>query len=216
VTTIEPRKIRLVMRLREAGISDTRVLSAIERVPREAFVPATFRDQAYEDLALPIGYGQTISRPMVVAAMSQALEIDDRMKVLEIGTGSGYQTAVLAKLCRRVYTIERHADLQREAEAVLRRLRIHNVTALAADGTRGWPEQAPFARILVAAASAEIPRTLASQLAVGGIMVLPLGENGRSQVLARVRRTEEGFVRDDLFDVRFVPLVEDQPVARLA
>ncbi|MSO66162.1 MAG: protein-L-isoaspartate(D-aspartate) O-methyltransferase [Alphaproteobacteria bacterium] len=214
--TVEARKIRLVMRLRKGGISDTRVLAAIERVPRELFVPDTFRDQAYEDLALPIGYGQTISRPMVVAAMSQALDVTDRMTVLEIGTGSGYQTAVLAKLCRRVYTIERHAPLQQGAEALLRRLRIHNVTALASDGTRGWPEQAPFDRILVAAAAAEIPQALANQLAIGGIMVLPVGKTGRAQTLARLRRTEEGFTRDDLFDVRFVPLVDDGTAARLA
>lgn len=214
--TTDARKIRLVMRLRESGISDTRVLSAIERIPRDQFIPPTFRDQAYEDLALPIGYGQTISRPLVVAAMSQALEVTDRMKVLEIGTGSGYQTAVLARLCRRVYTIERHAALQHQAEAVLRRLRLHNITALAGDGTRGWPEQAPFDRILVAAAAADFPQVLADQLAIGGIMVLPLGETGRSQVLARVRRTETGFVRDDLFDVRFVPLIEDSAAARFA
>jgi len=214
--TTEARKIRLVMRLREAGIADTRVLAAIERVPRDLFVPGPFRDQAYEDLALPIGYGQTISRPLVVAAMSQALEVGDRMKVLEIGTGSGYQTAVLAKLCRRVYTIERHADLQRGADAILRRLRIHNVTSLASDGTRGWPEQAPFDRILVTAAAAEFPQALANQLAIGGIMVLPLGETGRAQTMARLRRTEEGFVRDDLFDVRFVPLVDESAAARLA
>ncbi|NBB82944.1 MAG: protein-L-isoaspartate(D-aspartate) O-methyltransferase, partial [Alphaproteobacteria bacterium] len=145
--SLEARKIRLLMKLRRSGVSDHRVLGAIERVPREAFVPDTFLDQAYEDIALPIGLGQTISQPMVVALMTQALEVGDRDKVLEIGTGSGYQAAVLARLCRRLYTIERHRGLYDTAMRRIQELRLHNVTAKLGDGTRGWPEQAPFQRI---------------------------------------------------------------------
>jgi protein-L-isoaspartate(D-aspartate) O-methyltransferase len=203
----EARKIRLIMELRRAGVIDTRVLSAIERVPREMFVPQPFLDQAYENTALPIGQGQTVSQPLVVALMSQALEVGERMKVLEIGTGSGYQAAVLAKLCRRVYTIERHKPLLVEAEARFRTLHIHNITAIAADGTRGWPEQAPFDRILVTAAAAERPQTLIDQLGEGGVMVLPVGSQGGEQVVMRLRK-EGGEVRHEtLFPVRFVPLV---------
>ena len=157
--TVAARKIRLIMRLRRAGISDINVLSAIERIPREAFVPDSFQDQAYEDRTLPIGHGQTLSQPRVVALMTQALEIDRRIKVLEIGTGSGYQAAVLSRLCRRLYTIERHRELQRAAERRFQELRLHNITARLGDGAKGWPEQAPFARIMVTAAAAGIPES---------------------------------------------------------
>ena len=209
---MEARKIRLLMTLRRSGITDTQVLGAIERVPREVFIPATFHDQAYEDMALPIGMGQTISQPMVVARMTQALEVTDRHKVLEIGTGSGYQAAVLAKLCRRLYTIERHKELLDIAVHRLETLRVRNVTALAADGTRGWPEQAPFERILVTAAHGgnEPPVALVDQLAVGGLMVIPMGDEKRKQRVVRYRRTEEGLDREDLWPVRFVPLLPDK------
>lgn len=207
--TIEARKIRLIMQLRGAGVTDTAVLAAIERVPREAFVPPAFHDQAYEDRALPIGLGQTISQPLVVALMTQVLELQSRMRVLEIGTGSGYQAAVLSKLCRRVYTIERHRPLLREAEARFRRLGLHNITTRYGDGTRGWPELAPFERILVTAGSPEIPRDLTDQLAVGGIMVIPLGADRRDQRVVRLRRTESGLEREELWPVRFVPLLPE-------
>jgi protein-L-isoaspartate(D-aspartate) O-methyltransferase len=206
--TVAARKIRLIMRLRRAGISDTNVLSAIERIPREAFVPDSFLDQAYEDRALPIGHGQTLSQPRVVALMTQALEIDRRIKVLEIGTGSGYQAAVLSRLCRRLYTIERHRDLQRAAERRFQELRLHNITARLGDGAKGWPEQAPFARIMVTAAAAGIPESLVDQLAPGGIMVVPVGRPGADQTLLRVTRNEDGFHEQVLGDVRFVPLLE--------
>ncbi len=209
---MEARKIRLLMTLRRSGITDTQVLGAIERVPREVFIPATFHDQAYEDMALPIGMGQTISQPMVVARMTQALEVTDRHKVLEIGTGSGYQAAVLAKLCRRLYTIERHKELLDIAVQRLETLRIRNVTALAADGTKGWPEQAPFERILVTAAhgGVEPPAALVDQLAVGGLMVIPMGDEKRKQRVVRYRRTEDGLDKEDLWPVRFVPLLPDK------
>jgi protein-L-isoaspartate(D-aspartate) O-methyltransferase len=212
--TVEARKIRLLMHLRKSGVVDTDVLSAIERVPREAFLPPAFHDQAYEDMALPIGLGQTISQPLVVALMTQALKVGDRMKVLEIGTGSGYQTAVLARLARRVYTIERHRPLLAEAERRLEQLRIRNVTARHGDGTRGWPEQAPFDRIIVTAAAAGDPPTdLTDQLAVGGLMVVPVAVDRREQRVVRLTRTEAGLQREDLWPVRFVPLVPDLPAA---
>ena len=146
--TLEARKIRLVMELRQQGVTDQAVLSAVERIPREVFIPDSFRDQAYENTALPIGQGQTISQPAVVGYMTQALEIGSRMKVLEIGTGCGYQAAVLSKLCRRVYSIERYRELLRDADKRFTALRIGNVTTQWGDGMKGWPEQAPFDRII--------------------------------------------------------------------
>ncbi|MGE5146919.1 MAG: protein-L-isoaspartate(D-aspartate) O-methyltransferase [Candidatus Eiseniibacteriota bacterium] len=208
--TLAARKVRFVMELRTAGISDTKVLAAMERVARERFVPELFRDQAYDNIALPIGGGQTISQPFVVARMTQALLPDKRLKVLEIGTGSGYQTAVLSKLFRRVYTIERDRELAAEAEARLASLHIRNVTAIAGDGALGWPKQAPFERIIVTAAPREEPKALLDQLAVGGVMVIPLGADKADQVLVRIRRTEAGFERADIGPVRFVPLVSGQ------
>ncbi|HIJ63743.1 MAG TPA: protein-L-isoaspartate(D-aspartate) O-methyltransferase [Rhodospirillaceae bacterium] len=201
------RKIRLIMELRRSGVGDTRVLSAIERVPREMFVPAPFVDQAYENTALPIGQGQTVSQPLVVGLMSQALEVGERMKVLEIGTGSGYQAVVLARLCRRLYTIERHRSLLAEAEERFRALGVNNITSIAGDGSRGWPEQAPFDRILVTAAADRMPKTLFDQLAEGGIMVLPLGAPGSDQEVQRIRKRDGHPVVERLFPVRFVPLV---------
>lgn len=205
--SVAARKIRLVMRLRQAGISDTGVLSAIERIPREAFVPASFQDRAYEDCALPIGQGQTLSQPQVVARMTQALQLDRRLKVLEIGTGSGYQAAILSRLCRRLYTVERHRVLADEAERRFRALRLHNITARVGDGALGWPEQAPFARIIVTAAAAGIPGTLVDQLADGGFMVLPVGRPGAEQVLLRLQRDGDTVREETLGEVRFVPLV---------
>ena len=205
----EPRQIRLIMELRQHGISDAEVLSAIERVPRERFVPEQFRDQAYENTALPIGAGQTISQPLVVALMTPALKLGDRMRVLEIGTGSGYQAAVLSHLCRRVYTIERHKTLLREAEVRFKELGLHNVTAMAGDGMAGWPEQAPFPRILATAAAVEAPPALLDQLEVGGIMVIPLGANASDQKVVRLTKCEDGFERETLWPVRFVPMIGD-------
>ena len=206
------------MQLRRSGVTDTAVLAVIERLPRELFVPRSFLDQAYEDMALPIGSGQTISQPLVVAMMTQALELHDRLKVLEIGTGSGYQAAVLSRLVRRVYTIERHRALLHEAEARFTQLGFHNITTRAGDGTKGWPEQAPFDRILVtAAADGDIPKTLTDQLALGGIMIVPLGNDRRDQRVYRIRRTETGLQREELWPVRFVPLLPEPvavPVAR--
>jgi protein-L-isoaspartate(D-aspartate) O-methyltransferase len=205
------RKVRLVMELRRAGIGDARVLGAIEKTPREAFVPATFADQAYENVALPIGLGQTISQPYVVALMTEKLDIGERDKVLEIGTGSGYQAAILARLGRRIYTVERHRDLLREAERRFAELRLHNIICRFGDGARGWSEQAPFDRIIVTAAAPDVPTALIDDLVPGGVLVVPVGEEHRDQRLLRIRRKESGFATEDLGSVRFVPLVSGLP-----
>jgi protein-L-isoaspartate(D-aspartate) O-methyltransferase len=212
--SLAARKIRLIMALRRSGITDTAVLAAIERIPREDFVPEAFHDQSYEDKALPIGQGQTISQPQIVALMTQALEVTPRHKVLEIGTGSGYQTAVLSRLARRVYTIERHRPLLQEAEQRFAGLRIHNITSIAGDGMKGWPAQSPFDRIIITAAAAELPETLLAQLGVGGIMVLPIGPERGDQELFKLRRTEQGIESEKLCDVRFVPLLPGVPQER--
>jgi protein-L-isoaspartate(D-aspartate) O-methyltransferase len=204
-------KIELLMQLRRRGITDAKVLSAMERVPREMFVAAPFAEQAYEDSALPIECGQTISQPYVVAFMTAALNVGPRMKVLEIGTGSGYQAAVLAHLCRRVYTIERYRTLLREAEARFLALDLHNITSKSGDGSKGWPEQAPFDRIIVTAAAEKMPLALIDQLKIDGSMIIPIGRSTEDQKLYRVRKTEDGFETEELLPVRFVPLVEGVP-----
>jgi protein-L-isoaspartate(D-aspartate) O-methyltransferase len=212
--TLAARKIRMIMELRSSGITDTRVLAAVERVPRELFVPAPFQDRAYENVALPIGHGQTLSRPAVVARMTEALEPDKRLKILEIGTGSGYQTAILAQLCRRVYTIERQRALLAEAERRFAALGLRNITANLGDGSRGWPVQAPLDRIIVAAAVAALPEALLHQLKLGGIMVLPLGGRHGEQRLLQVRRLREGYETKDMGSVRFVPMIVEQSKRR--
>ena len=214
-TLNENRKIRLVMALRTAGIQDTDVLSAIERVPREHFIPDAVSDQAYEDIAVPIGLGQTISQPFVVAKMTEALEVNDLHKVLEIGTGTGYQACVLSKIARRVYTIERHRPLHELAEENFKALNIRNVTTLCGDGMRGWPaihgiDQAPFDRIIVTAAAREKPpEKLIQQLNVGGIMVAPVGESGKQMLKKYKKEAVDTYSVSDIMPVRFVPLLPD-------
>ena len=212
--SLEARKIRLIMELRRNGITDTAVLSAIERIPREVFVPGPFQDQAYENLALPIGRGQTLSQPQVVAAMTQALAPSRRLKILEVGTGSGYQAAVLSRLFRRVYTIERYRELLNEAEQRFARLRLSNITSRAGDGTKGWPEQAPFERIIVTAAAVEVPGGLADQLGEGGVMVVPVGRRNGIQSLLRLVRGADGITEETLGEVRFVPLLDGLPAVQ--
>jgi protein-L-isoaspartate(D-aspartate) O-methyltransferase len=202
------RKMRFLFALRSRGVTDPRVLSAMERIDRGAFVRGLFAERAYEDMPLPIACGQTISQPSVVGLMTQALEVSPRDKVLEVGTGSGYQAAILSLLARRVYTIDRHRRLVREAQAVFDALGLVNITALTGDGSRGLPEQAPFDRILVTAAAEDPPGPLLDQLREGGIMVLPVGQSDAVQSLIRVRRGPEGFDYEELRAVRFVPLVE--------
>jgi len=198
---------RLILDLQGAGVSDRRVLNVIEKTPRELFLADPFKERSYENVALPIGHHQTVSQTLVVALMTQALDLSDRMKVLEVGTGSGYQAAVLAPLCRRVYTIERHPALLHEAENRFRELGLTNITAMTGDGSAGWPEQAPFERILVTAAAEDVPPVLLGQLAVGGVMVIPIGLDENDQRLTRVVRTEDGTETEDLGATRFVPLI---------
>ena len=207
-TTEAERKMQFLFALRSRGVTDAKVLTAMEKIDRQAFVTGLFSARAYEDTPLPIACGQTISQPSVVGLMTQALEVEPRDKVLEIGTGSGYQAAILSQLARRVYTIDRHKRLVQSAQEVFNRLDLSNITALHADGSRGLPDQAPFDRILVTAAAEDPPGPLLAQLRVGGIMVLPVGQSDAVQSLIRVTRTGSGFDYDELRAVRFVPLVE--------
>ncbi len=205
------KKIRLILDLRQGGVLDTTLLAAMEKVPRDYFVPEAFRDRAYEDTALPISHGQTISQPLIVARMLAALDLNDRVKVLEIGTGSGYQTMILSHLCRRVYTIERHRPLLREAEARFEEMGRHNITTRAGDGALGWPEQRPFTHIVVCAAAPDIPPTLVEQLDIGGVMVVPVGDERREQRIFKVTRMETQIDVEDIGPVRFLPLVAGMP-----
>lgn len=202
------RKMRFLFALRSRGVTDARVLNAMERIDRGAFVRGLFADRAYEDMPLPIACGQTISQPSVVGLMTQALEVQPRDVVLEIGTGSGYQAAILSQLARRVYTVDRHRRLVREAQEVFSSLKLMNITALTADGSHGLPDQAPFDRIIVTAAAEDPPGPLLAQLKIGGIMVLPVGQSDTVQSLIKVTRKDRGFDYEELRPVRFVPLVE--------
>ncbi|MBI1239444.1 MAG: protein-L-isoaspartate(D-aspartate) O-methyltransferase [Alphaproteobacteria bacterium] len=204
----EARKIQLVMELRRLGLEASGVIDAMERVPRHLFVPRTFQEHAYDNTALPIACGQTISQPSIVAMMTAALALDDRCTVLEVGTGSGYQTAVLAQIARRVYTIERFKDLLREAEQRFAALHLSNITTRHGDGSKGWPEAAPFDRILVTAAATSVPDALIDQLKFGGVLVIPVGESVRNQTLLRIIKTPYGLEQETLSAVRFVPLVD--------
>ena len=204
----EARKIRLIMQLRKKGITNTNVLSAIEKVPRENFISETFIDKAYEDSALPIEEGQTISQPFIVALMTQALCLDRKSKILEIGTGSGYQAAVLSNICRRVFTIERFESLLRSAQLKFKSCNIHNIVTKHGDGYLGWREQAPFDRIIVTAASKSIPEELISQLRDNGLMIIPLEDKEKKQKIFTVRKTKNNYFKKPLVPVKFVPLVE--------
>ena len=206
-------RARLILSLRRSGVTDANVLAAIETVPRDLFVPPELAGRAWDDRALPIECGQTISQPTVVAWMSAALDLDDRTKILEVGTGSGYQTAILSRLCRRVYTIERHRGLARTAQFRFEAPNLHNIVPRVGDGNAGWREQAPFERIIVTAAAPAPPPALVDQLAIGGLMVMPLGPVGGEQSLVRLRRTPDGLHEQHIFDVNFVPLVEGAPAA---
>jgi protein-L-isoaspartate(D-aspartate) O-methyltransferase len=205
---IAERKMQFLFALRSRGVTDTRVLTAMERIDRGPFVRGYFNDRAYEDMPLPIACGQTISQPSVVGLMTQALKVTPRDKVLEVGTGSGYQAAILSQLARRVYTVDRHRRLVQEASAIFAALDLTNIIALTADGSFGLPDQAPFDRIIVTAAAEDPPGPLLAQLKIGGIMVLPVGQSDAVQRLIRVSRHETGYEYDELRPVRFVPLVE--------
>ena len=202
------KKGALILKLRQFGVTDSKVLTAIERTPRDMFLAEPFKARAFENVALPIGHQQTVSQPAVVGLMTQELEVTERHKVLEIGTGSGYQAIILAQLCRRLYTIERHLGLLMMAEKRFGLMNLTNITAIRGDGAGGWPEQAPFERILVAAAAPDVPPLLFEQLAMDGIMVVPVGLDDEDQRLLKVTRTREGAETRDLGATRFVPLID--------
>ncbi|MFT3975446.1 MAG: protein-L-isoaspartate(D-aspartate) O-methyltransferase [Amaricoccus sp.] len=202
------QQMQFVFTLRSRGVTNAEVLKAMESTPRADFLEGIFRERSFEDTPLPIECGQTISQPTVVGLMTQALEVTRRCKVLEIGTGSGYQAAILSRLARRVYTVERHRRLARRAKDLLLKLAMHNITVVHGDGSLGLPEQAPFDRIILTAAAEDPPQPLIDQLRPGGIMVLPVGQSNAVQTLIRIAKTETGLDYTDLGAVRFVPLVE--------
>ncbi|WP_421932103.1 protein-L-isoaspartate(D-aspartate) O-methyltransferase [Phenylobacterium sp.] len=204
----ETRLARLILNLRSQGVSDPGVLNAIESTPRDLFTPDLFQERAWEDSALPIACGQTISQPFIVGLMTQALSLEPRARVLEIGTGSGYQTTVLSKLSRLVYTVERYRTLMGEAEARFKALGLTNVITRFGDGGLGWPEQAPFDRILVTAAAPEEPKALLSQLKPGGVLVAPIGKGPVQSLKRYTGDGKGGFTVEALTDVRFVPLLD--------
>ena len=201
-------KMQFLYALRSKGVTDARVLTAMEQVDRGPFVKGIFADRTYEDMPLPIACGQTISQPSVVGLMTQALDVQPRDTVLEVGTGSGYQAAILSQLGRRIYTVDRHRTLVRTARAIFEKMDLTNVTVFTADGSFGLPDQAPFDRILVTAAAEDAPGPLMQQLRVGGIMVVPVGQSDAVQTLIRVTRTPDGYDYEELRPVRFVPLIE--------
>jgi protein-L-isoaspartate(D-aspartate) O-methyltransferase len=199
---------KLVLSLRSQGVTDAKVLGVIEKTPRDLFVPELFLERSWEDSALPIACGQTISQPFIVGLMTQALRVEPRSRVLEVGTGSGYQTAVLSRLARFVYSVERYRTLLGEAEARLKQLALTNVFTRFGDGGEGWPEQAPFDRILVTAAAPDEPKTLLSQLKPNGILVAPVGKGPVQQLKRYMADGSGGFGAETLCEVRFVPLLE--------
>lgn len=204
----DDRAGRLILGLRQQGVTDPRVLAAMESIDRAVFVHEKFLDQAWEDQALPIDCAQTISQPYIVGLMTQALDVQPRHRVLEIGTGSGYQAAVLSRLARYVYSIERYRSLLTEAEGRLKALKIDNVITQHGDGGLGWPQQAPFDRIMVTAAAPGEPTELLHQLKPGGILVCPVGRSSVQMLHRYVSQPDGSFRRESLSEVRFVPLVE--------
>ena len=204
----ETRLARLVLALRSQGVTDPLVLSAIEKTPRDLFTPELFRDRSFEDSALPIACGQTISQPFIVGLMTQALTLEPRARVLEIGTGSGYQTAILSRLSRLVYTVERYRTLMKEAEARFATLGLTNVITRFGDGGEGWAEQAPFDRILVTAAASDEPTRLLAQLKPAGVLVAPVGKGPVQRLLRYAGDGKGGFTEQQLGEVRFVPMLD--------
>jgi protein-L-isoaspartate(D-aspartate) O-methyltransferase len=188
------------------GIKDQKVLDAMSKVPRHLFIPNTMHEYAYEDSPLPIGYGQTISQPFIVALMTQAATLTPNSKVLEIGTGSGYQTAILSLLCKKVYTIEIIEDLAKNAQQILHKLGYNNISLLIGNGYLGWCKHAPFDAIITTAAPIKLPKTLISQLKVGGNLIIPIGKI--DQTLLRIIRHKDSISKETLLPVRFVPMVE--------
>lgn len=199
---------RLIQRLRDLGIRDENVLAALNKVPRHLFVDEALASRAYEDTALPIGHNQTISQPYIVARMTELLFANGARRVLEVGTGCGYQTAVLCALAREVYSVERLAPLHQSARRMLQELGYRNFRLKLGDGAQGWKEYAPYDGILVTAAAQDVPMALLGQLVTGGQLVIPVGSAGRQELLS-IRLTEEGYIRERLEMVNFVPLIQD-------
>ena len=201
---LDVRKIRLILELRESGIFDSNVLSAIEKIPRENFIPENFRNQAYENIALPISENQTISQPFIVAKMTQLLQLSKSHKVLEIGTGSGYQCAILSLLSRRVYTIERIKLLLKQAEKIFSKLKLTNIVTKHEDGNFGWKEQIPFDRIIFTAATLKISDQFFEHINEGGIIVCPIIKNNK-QILVRYKKNNNKISSEEFDNVMFVP-----------
>ena len=202
------KKFDLLMELKKNGVSDKSVLNVIEIVDRSLFVDENLKQKSNLNIALPIDCGQTISQPLVVAHMTQSLNLNNKLRVLEVGTGSGYQSLILSKLSRFVYTVERYSSLKKKAEILLKGLGVNNVFFKHADGGLGWNEQAPFDRIIVTANAPEIPKKLVDQLVENGIMIVPIGDDYSPQVLKKVIKRENKILVENLMQVRFVPLVE--------
>ena len=204
------RKLMIKNQLQSRGIRDDAVLKVMRSVERHNFVPENYRDRAYSDGPLPIGHGQTISQPYIVAFMTEQLQVSSQHKVLEIGTGSGYQAAILGELAKHVFTIEIIPELAEGAKNILNHLSYKNITVRAGDGYKGWPEEAPFERIMVTAAPAEVPQTLVDQLAPGGRMILPVGAQFLVQYLWVIEKDDQGTVtKEKILPVRFVPMVKE-------
>ncbi len=201
---LDVRKIRLILELRESGITNSSVLSALEVIPREKFIPESYRNQAYENIALPIGDNQTISQPYIVAKMTELLEIEKNHKILEIGTGSGYQCAILSKLCRRVYTIERIKNLHDKSLKIFKELKLTNVVTKYEDGNNGWNEQIPFDRIIFTAATDNISNNIFSHIKENGIIVCPIIKKNK-QVIMKYQRKNNKLLSKEFDDVLFVP-----------
>ena len=202
------KKFDLLMELKKNGVSDKSVLNVIEIVDRSLFIDENLKQKSNLNIALPIDCGQTISQPLVVAHMTQSLNLNNKLRVLEIGTGSGYQSLILSKLSRFVYTVERYSSLKKKAEILLKGLGVNNVFFKHADGGLGWNEQAPFDRIIVTANAPEIPKKLVDQLVENGIMIIPIGDDYNHQVLKKVIKRENKILVENLMQVRFVPLIE--------
>ena len=201
---LDVRKIRLILKLRESGIANSEVLSALETIPREKFIPENYRNQAYENIALPIGENQTISQPYIVAKMTELLEVKNNHKVLEIGTGSGYQCAILSKLARRIYTIERIKNLHEKASKIFDELQLTNIVSKYEDGNNGWIEQIPFDRIIFTAATENITNRIFSHIKDNGIIVCPIIRDNK-QVIVKYKRKKNKLTSEEYDDVLFVP-----------
>ena len=205
--SLKLRKTQLIEFLKSHNIHDQKLLKVMSDIPRELFVDVAYKSQSYENAALPIGSEQTISQPFIVAFMTQELQINDSHKVLEVGTGSGYQAAITASLCKRLFTIERHLPLLKTAEAIFAKLNIFNITTFFGDGMKGWLDQAPFDRIMVTAAARELPENLLEQLKDGGTLIVPIGKQDEEQFITKFTRKGDHYESQCLMPVKFVPLL---------